>query len=84
MDVGTKNLGSCQITDGKLTKLERSTFLGRVDEVSRKIKEYLDTFQTDEAIIEMQVSGNVKMVEIARFIWIYYLLKDVRVHARIT
>ena len=43
------------------------------------MKEYLDTFQTDETIIERQVSKNEIMVEIARFIWTYYLLKGIPV-----
>ena len=79
MDTGVKNLGLCQLTNGELTKLERSMFLGKTDEVGRKMKEYLEILQTEEAIIERQVSKNVKMVEIARFIWTYYLLKAIPV-----
>ena len=43
------------------------------------MKEYLDTFQTDEAIIERQVSKNVRMVKIAKFTWTYYVLKGIPV-----
>ena len=79
IDDTVKNLGLCQPTNGKLTKLEKSTYLGKTDKVCRKMKEYLDSFQTDEAIIERQVLKNVRMVEIARFIWTYYLLKGITV-----